>query len=86
MLILTCQQSGHEIIINVNSGLKDFGMTVPISEITLLGFCRLPRLAKYKALSEFFASMERLDRQDNFYLQIFVLYLHNMSIQPKDSF
>ena len=40
-------------------GLKDFGMTVPISEITLLGFCRLPRLAKYKALSEFFASMER---------------------------
>ena len=40
-------------------GLKDFGMTVPISEITLLGFCRLPRLAKYRALSEFFGSMER---------------------------
>ncbi|XP_063682833.1 cGMP-gated cation channel alpha-1-like isoform X2 [Bolinopsis microptera] len=57
-------------------GLKDFGMTVPISEITLLGFCRLPRLAKYKALSEFFASMEsRTNAPDTFRAFNLIVYL-----------
>ncbi|KAL5255127.1 hypothetical protein ACHWQZ_G014532 [Mnemiopsis leidyi] len=57
-------------------GLKDFGMTVPISEITLLGFCRLPRLAKYRALSEFFASMEsRTNAPDTFRAFNLIVYL-----------
>ena len=42
-----------------SSGMTDFGLTVPVSEITLIGFCRLPRIIKYRALSEFLAAMER---------------------------
>ena len=43
-------------LVNVNKLIE---VTKPLSEITLLGFLRLPRLLKYDALSKVFSSMER---------------------------